>query len=442
MPRLLTFDHFYGQDLDALEAAGGGDWEIVRIPYQRIHRLARRHFPRDAFADVRSSADPALTPNWQSYRAAVERHARWLTTAHRPNLFVIPSDTIFYFRPYIESFRALGLRTVVVQKETTISPMTMEIDSRHVAEAVPFMADLMTVCSERHRRFWLGQGVRHDLVVVTGQPRFDVYAHPVPARPAGTRPRLLYFSYDDFAYLPYDGRTTPLGDWTELRRETETALGELASSGTWEVVAKMHPQQVSLRNWLGPDVVHAPTTGDTRDIIRAADLVVGFQTTGLFEAALAGKPVVYPAWGSVFERAHELLVPFEHYDDLVQHVTSRDELLAVLADGDRARHLPGDRARAAATEHLGPVDGGASDRVLALLADEVRLVPATTPPFRPVGRALLLGAAAPALVVLAGAARRSRRPAIADALVRRSMHWRAEGREARVVLTRLSTRRR
>ncbi|TXI39850.1 MAG: hypothetical protein E6Q57_20415 [Mycobacterium sp.] len=431
---MLAFDHFYGQDLDALEAAGRGDWEVFRIPYQRIYRLARRHFPEAAFVDVRASAAPVYRDNWASYRAAVAEHVRWFVAAYRPEVFVLPSDTIFYFRPYVESFGAAGLSTVVVQKETTISPMTMDIDSQHVAEAVPFMADLMTVCSERHRQFWLRQGVDPDLVVVTGQPRFDVYARPAPPRPVHNLPRLLYFSYDDFAYLPYDGVSTPLGDWTELRRETETVLAEFASASTWQVVAKMHPQQVSLRNWLGPDVVHAATDSDTRDLIRSADVVVGFQTTALFEAALTGTPVIYPAWGPVFERAHELLVPFETYGDLVVHVHGADDLRNRLVDPDATRLAPGDGAKAAAAEHLGPVDGQASDRVLKVLGGYARAASEASPRWRRVSRAVLLGGFAPMLDLAASALKRLGQGRLAASAARRSAHWRQEGSEANTIL--------
>jgi hypothetical protein len=54
---------------------------------------------------------------------------------------------------------------VVVQKETTISPDTMEDHSLIVGEFAPFVSDYMTVCSERHREFWLRAGVDGGRVV-------------------------------------------------------------------------------------------------------------------------------------------------------------------------------------------------------------------------------------------------------------------------------------
>lgn len=428
--RILAVDHFYEQDLDALQAAGAGHVRIDRIPYQRIHALARRHFPVHVFSDVRTSAEPQYRANWRSYRADAARFADWILACYQPNLLILPSDTIFYFRPIIERVREHGIATVIVQKETTISPMTMDIDSQYVAAAVPFMADFMTVCSERHRDFWLIQGVDPSKILVTGQPRFDVYAAPPPPRPADGPPRLLYFSYDDFAYLPYDGTSTPLGDWTELRRATETTLADLATSRVWEVIAKPHPQQVSMRDWLGAGVTRAPAAADTRELIRSVDAVVGFQTTALFEAALAGKPVIYAAWGSVFDRAHDLLVPFEEYDDLVLHAESAGQLRAALVTPETLASRVGPSAREAAMLHLGAIDGGACARVLAVLEEFSRPPVGVRPPWRLLPRAAAAGSLAPMLRAAVPSLRRIGRADLAAACRRRADRGAQQGREA------------
>lgn len=432
--RILALDHFFGQDLDALQLASDPSITIDRIPYQRIYAIAQRHFAPRVFADIRASAEPQYRLSWDSYREEVVRFCDWLLASYRPHLLILPSDTVFYFRPIIEHFRSHGLSIAVVQKETTISPMTMDVDSQYVADSVPFMSDVMTVCSKRHREFWLRQGVDPSKIVVTGQPRFDVYAEPSPTRTSTGRPRLLYFSYDDFAYLPYDGQSTPLGDWTDLRRVTETTLSDLASAGLWEVIAKPHPQQITASNWLRPEVVRAPADADTRELIRSVDVVVGFQTTALFEAALAGKPVIYAAWGPVFDRAHDLLVPFEEYRDLVMHVHSATELREVLTQPSELASTAGRGARDAAILHLGPVDGGASARVLSILGQFVHPYPVVRPHWRLFFRAVVLGLLAPVMTTAAAMLRLARRHDLASAADRRSLRWSQELREASQIL--------
>lgn len=394
--RALAFDHFFDQDLAALRAALEPGERLDVIGYQRLHRTARRHFDADAFTGVAAAYHPDRRTQWQSYIPAAEAAADRLAAAYRPDVFIAPTDAIFYLRPVIDRLAALGCPTVVVQKETTISPMVMSDHAKAVAESVPFVSAAMTVCSERQRQFWVNAGTHAELITVTGQPRFDVYADAAPARTS--RPTILYFSYDDVAYLPSDTGVPYDGSWAELRRETEECLAELARSG-WQIVAKRHPQQPAGHDWLGPQVERAPQGADTRHLILAADVVVGFQTTALFEAAAAGRPVVYAAWGSVFDRARPLLIPFHDWPELVTHVSSGEALTEALRS---ELPTPGLAGHAVIEDNIGPVDGHASARALDVVRRHLgRTNPPSVPrPSLPQSAALNLGAS-----LAAGAAR-------------------------------------
>ena len=58
----------------------------------------------------------------------------------------------------------------------------------------------------------------------------------------------------------------------------------------------------------------APASADARRLILAADVVVGFQTTAMIEAAVAGKPVVYTGWDPEERRLADRLTPFDEID--------------------------------------------------------------------------------------------------------------------------------
>ena len=363
---MLAFDHFFDQDLRALRSALDPADTVVVEPYQRLWHLARSHFPAAAFHTLAAAYEAPASESWRRYAPAAERVARRLLQATRPEVFVVPSDVFFYLRPVIQDFACHGVPTVVVQKETTISPMVMTAHAEQVREWTPFISDHMTVCSERQKQFWLNAGTDGAAITVTGQPRFDRYAgaRAVARRPGP--PRLLYLSYDDIAYLPSDTGVPFNGSWQALREGTERTLAAAAQRG-WSVTAKRHPQQSASTDWLGAAVARAPQSADTRDLVADADVVVGFQTTALFEAAAAGRRIIYPAWGDVFDEAVDLLIPFHEMPGLVTHVRSSDELAATLAGGVEAIPPPGPEGRRLYEEHLGPVDGHASDRVITLL---------------------------------------------------------------------------
>ena len=105
-----------------------------------------------------------------------------------------------------------------------------------------------------------------------------------------------------------------------------------------------------------------------------ADVVVGFQSTALYEAVAAGRPVIYAAWGAEYERFRNGLIPFDQASPAcIHHATSAGELTRLLSEG---LPPPGGECAAWYEEALGPVDGLATDRVTRRL---MAIVAASTP---------------------------------------------------------------
>ena len=176
-------------------------------------------------------------------------------------------------------------------------------------------------------------------------------------------PHLLYLSYDDRAYLPLDSDCS----WQDLRRQTELVISEAARSGRWRVTAKRHPQQRRGADWLDPAVGVATQRADTRQLVIEADVVVGFQTTTLLEAAAARRPVIYAAWGPVFDANHAQLIPYDKHPECVIHAAGSEHLAELLGRDPEALARPTIDADPFIAEHLGVIDGGATERVIHVL---------------------------------------------------------------------------
>ena len=222
------------------------------------------------------------------------------------DLFVSPSDVFYYLRPAPEALRPLGVPYFVAERETTVSPHIMDQNIALIRRWFPPIARHRTLCSDRLRDFWVRAGAPAESVTVTGQPRFDFYRQPerwprgLPYGEAG--PTVLFLSSDYNAYHP-EGETEA-DVWEKQHRETERGLSELARRG-WRVLYKPHPQQqrrdgARVRHEAG-DLLNekifilSPDT-DTRELVVSSDVVAGFQTTALFEAMAARKPIVYAGW--------------------------------------------------------------------------------------------------------------------------------------------------
>ena len=278
---------------------------------------------------------------------------------------------------------------MVVQKETTVSHATMAEHSRVLHDEAPFLADFMTVCSDRQREFWVRAGADADRVEVTGQPRFDVYVNPPPSGTT-TPKRVLFLSYHLDAYVPGAGRGKGLLTWEPLRSATELALLDAARRGVCDVVVKCHPQQpyraeaaryarLAGSTWHRGFAV-ADVDADARDLIVATDMVVGFQTTALYEAVAARRSVVYAAWGEEYERLRGGLIPFhEAPQGCLTHASSAQELAAVLSAD---LHPAGPSCSAWYDGALGVVDGAATERVVRCLVNVVAAMAPSSGPSR------------------------------------------------------------
>jgi len=377
--RCLVLDHYFSQDLDSLAAAGGDEIAFDVMPFEELRAEALRVFPIEVATGLEAFARPELEDARRRYAEILREILEDRFTRTPFDAIVLPSDTFFYVRAAPDVAHTLGVPLIVVQKETTISDHTMRVHSESVRRYAPPLADRMTVCSERQQEFWLRAGADPATIAVTGQPRFDYYLRPGAwPVPAGDGPSVLFLSYAVDAYHPDEGGAA--NPWELLHRQTEAGLHELARQG-WRVLIKPHPQQSPehVRAWReragelwGRRMLLVDPGTDVRELIVTADVVVGFQSTALLEAMLAGRPTVYTGWDeSAIEMGGDL-IPFQDWDGELAVLRAPDEFAPTVASL-RGRRFDGDvqtRRRAIAERYLGPLDGGACDRVLAILAAE------------------------------------------------------------------------
>lgn len=363
--RIVALDHFFDQDLRELDRKPGV--EVRRIPYTRFRDRALKILGADVGTGIERYADPDLASRRRVYAAWLTGEVERIFMEWPADIWVVPSDTFFYVRALPEAAHKLGMPVAVVQKETTISPAGLDLHAPMVGQFAPLVSDLMTVCSEAQRAFWLRTGAARDRIKVTGQPRFDIYA-----RARGTwqprKPReVLYLSYELDAYEPGAGRGRGGRTWEQLRNETEQTLVDLALAGEVQVTVKHHPQQdlsaeprrlrrLAGEAW-GRGVRMADALQDTRELIVSADVVVGFQTTALYEAVAAGRPTIFAAWGDAFERHRGKLIPFHESNGGVFHARGPAELADLVV-----RATPRDIKSSWFEAVLGPVDGHSTTR--------------------------------------------------------------------------------
>ena len=186
---------------------------------------------------------------------------------------------------------------------------------------------------------------------------------------------MLFLTYALDAYVPGAGRGDGSSTWESLRSETEAELLDQVRTESCDVIVKCHPQQDHaaearrLAAIAGAAWKHgfsmAAQDADTRKLIMATDVVVGFQTTALYEAVAAGRTVIYAAWGDAYKRYRDGLIPFDRAPaDCVRHARSAQMLATLLTEQTAPRSSGCETWYEWA---LGVVDGRSTDRVVERL---------------------------------------------------------------------------
>ena len=390
--RLLCIDHFFGQDIEALRLERGPH-ECWSVGYAPFLQAAREIFPEEVWSGIEAFFRPEYAQARERYAVRAGELLDRLYLTYRFDCVCAPSDTFFWIRAVIERCHELGIPFTVLQKEATIPPGWLAGPAREWGAIAPFIADHMMVSSEHHARFWVNAGASAEIIDVTGQPRFDVYARPERWRSLASqaidveaRPTVLFLTYDVNAYLPLIDRTG-MAPWQQLRDETERVLLELAAAGEVNVLIKGHPQpaedQTAHLAELGraPAVTVVDPQSDVRYLITAVDAVIGFQTTALLESLSAGRPTIYTWWSDATALYAADLIPFHEEREALEVVRSPAALRAAIRAAvatDAVAPARREAGRALVSTYIGPVDGRAAERcwvAIAALVAGARLRP-------------------------------------------------------------------
>jgi hypothetical protein len=380
---VLVMNHSFEHDIAALEAASP-DWHWRVVGLDLFAREATRIMGPEVTEDLGAYARPHLADRRAAYRERLAQLLEDLYLEHPFDLFIAPSDSYFYLRDAPAACDRLGVPFVVVQKETTIAPWNMDVGALALRDHAPLVARHMTVCSERHRQYWERAGASPERMTVTGQPRFDFYAEtPRVTLPYGSDgPVVLFFSYlPDFYQVGIVGSdATPI--WHDLRERTEDELWKLAADG-YRVLVKPHPLQpfgaeerrirARVGSLYGTKVFTVDGAVDSRWLIAGSDVAVGFQSTVIIEAMVAGLPTLYTFWDPECRRIEGTLTPYHEWGDLIDVVRDADAFGDTVRAAEPAK--PGSerwKARRHLGEvHLGPLDGRSSERTVRVLAEQV-----------------------------------------------------------------------
>jgi len=379
----VVFNHCYDLDVDALCAAATPHTLWVLEPFLLFTDAHHFFAPEERDLECVYGTGSQRESIARIKAAFVTRLARRLVDEAHIDALIAPSDTFYYLRPLIEELHALGVPTIVQDKEGTIAPSPMMGEyARVLRERYPPISDLYLFWNDTVQEFWSGIGVAAERSRVIGQPRSDFFFHPErwPSKSSlGVRDGkqlLVAFTYDANAYI----HSTDPRPWQSMRDELHAALRELARERPdVDVVVKAHPQQADLPGLVAefaadpvPNLTLMSGAKTGSHLLVHADAIVGFQSTVMIEAMLTRKPVVYAGWGALHDQHRASLLPIPG-SGAVSVPTDRADfarLMRAALDGELATTPEQQRARRLfADRYFFGADGSVAQRVLAAAAE-------------------------------------------------------------------------
>ena len=329
---LLALNHFFDQDLRALEISNR-DYNFVKIDTTILFKGAKIHFSPDvqAMRVPYESEHPANRKNWYKEAAYIYD---LLDNRFHMKLIITPADCYYWIREFIEVARHRGIKTIVINKEGTVSPEYFESESARIRNNAPFLSDHLFVWSERQRSYWNRAGVSDDFISVIGQPRSDLFflekKNEIDRLFPKKQPLVTFFSYMDDAYIPVTLVQREGLSWRGMKKETHEEIARLANKyRQYNFIIKTHPQQPDLyelqRKYSSDNLRVIGGASTANELIQRSVLIIAFQTTAIIEAMFLNKRVIYTFWDKNIPRLQDDLLPF-HKASGIRIAYSLDEL--------------------------------------------------------------------------------------------------------------------
>ncbi len=264
------------------------------------------------------------------YLTDCTRIARLIRKHFSPSTIVLPKYNDDYTLELIQAFHDAGWRTIVYDREGTVTKRRLELIPAVVSRQAP-ACDYIVTYNDSHRAFFekvftLSSTSKPEILVF-GNPASDEWflndklrALVAAPRPAAGK-TIVFFAFGEFSYV-YDAEY--LRDKEEVWRTLLTDIHQVLIDHLRD-----HPDDELLYKrgakgnrdyWPGSERLLVlrnarlvPSTANANELIAGADVVVAFQTTALIDAMHTEKAIIYCAWGDNYRALREGLIDFEDY---------------------------------------------------------------------------------------------------------------------------------
>lgn len=330
--KIICINHFFDGEIDALKQNSSNKLSIEILKPQPFFTRAYIWYP-DSVKNAQVTIDKWPEDINKKYHTYCTFLFYLINFFYKFEVLITPSDSFFWLRDFIKIANKNGVLTIVADKEGMISPGNYVTGPDRIKNYYPPVAEFFFVWSERQKKYWINSGVPKKNVFVIGSLRTDLITKKSQNL---TRNSVIFFDFDFDAYLVdldwSQIKWNKKKNWNQLRKSCHEVIYKLAKAYPHiNFYIKTHPQQVasffySNFNKLNNVVVLTGSAKDLPKYFSSSLLVIGFQTTAILEAALSGVPVIYAAWGPLFNVTKDMLLPWHKGNLGISFAKSKNKL--------------------------------------------------------------------------------------------------------------------
>ena len=378
---VLIINHFFDQDIEALLMANEEEDFVFKIVEPRkMFAPIISLFPKSIRIAEIPYDDDSVEIERQKSRKLSELIFNFVHKRFPFECIITPSDLFYWLREFIDVADKMGIPTIVIDKEGTISPYYFKNHTENIKKLFPPIGDKFIVWSENKRDFWINTGVKKEEIEIVGQLRSDLLKTLKKKKlnlftDEKNKPLIVFFTYMLDAYIPKKFYHEEHFSWKELRNESHDILKKIAIKyENINFVIKCHPQQLDIESIKREfqsfkNVKVLAGASISNQLLMNADLVLGFQTTALIEAVALEKPTIYTFFSKSVEKFQDGILPFHEYDAF-RVARSKEELNAMIEDfieKDFKNEMNKESRERLLKKYLNNPDGNVGKRVLRFL---------------------------------------------------------------------------
>ena len=378
------------------------DFRFLMTHGSTIKAVSAGYLPPILDSNVYLDDDPKISRQKEAYRNFLKQMWASLRASMHVDAVLTGSFSYYAERELAIALEELGLPFIVLQKENLKTPGLVNFFGYLYRDRRgPFGGRRILVYNEIERQLQIHNGiVGPDRVKVVGMPRLDRIhdwrrRHATDPAVRRGNAQILFFDFAPRTGLPVitrkqaygaqferlDDLTASLG-WNVLSEETRRTVIVLAKENpaltvTIKTKGRLHDDQsmIDLLDRFGPQPsnLRIVSGGDPFELIAQSDVICGFNSTALLEGLAAGKDIIIPNFGEVFDEHHKPYVV--DYGNAAEHADSPEDLTAQLrlyaSERPEARAELGDAAMRVLYYWVGNSDGKAGERFRQALIDEM-----------------------------------------------------------------------